>query len=215
MTRYRQNNPAGDPAAAALSGVPPLELLPADLAKIIEEIRALYARQREALAAVDALNDDAAIEAARTEDLAEHARQIRAGKRGVVCEDAQRKLAQDIAIAKHELEGVDAAFAAANADLRKLRDKAAEDPKAADRARKLAKTVQSTLDNFQAAYAEYDADDMVQAWLRGHAFQPIKPFPLMDLVSASRNGDRASMIGVDINDLVANLKKEILSDSDI
>jgi hypothetical protein len=215
MTRNRQLDSVGDINSAAIQGVPPLELLPQPLAKVITEIRELGIRQREALTAVNDLKDDASVEAAKAADRAEHARQIRAGKRGVVVQDAQRKLAQDMATAEHELDGVNAAIAAAYVEFWELRDKAHEDPTAAATARKLAKAVQTALDAFQKAYVEYDSHDMIRSWHKRHSYQPIKPFPLIELVTASRNGDRADRIGVDINDLVTNLKQEILNDSDI
>lgn len=214
MTRNRQLD-MNNYETAAIQGVPPLEMLPPELAKVTQEVRDLTARQRDALAKVNDLQDGANVEAARAVDKAEHARQIRAGKKGVVVQDAQQQLAQDIASAQHELDGVNAAIEAAYVEFWELRNKADEDPTASATARKLAKATQTALDAFLAAYQAYDSHDMIRAWYHRHNYTPIKPFPLVELVTSSRNGDRSDRIAVDINDLVTNLKKELFNDSDI
>lgn len=215
MTRTRNNNGYNNPDYAAIVGVPPLDKLPTELAKVIEEIRALTDQQRDALTTLTGLQDPATIEAAQAHDRAEHGRQIRAGKRGVIVQDEQDKLAQLTAAAQHDLDGINAAIAAAYKEFWEHRNKADDNPDNAAKAKKLAKTVQTTLDAFLKAYTEYDQHDMLRAWYHNHTYQPVKPFPLIELVASSRNGSTPEYIGVDINDLVTNLKKEIINDSDI
>lgn len=215
MTRTRQNGNSAANVTDAIHGVPPLDMLPADLVKVIEEIRDLHVRQRDALTAVNELQDDASVEAAKAEDRAEHGRQIRAGKKGVIVQDAQQKLAKAIAAAQHELDGLNAAVEGAYIEFRALREKAYEDPALAAKARKSASAALAALDAFHAAYGQYDAQDMLRAWYYGHRYQPVKPFPLQELVTLSRNGDRPDRLQVDLDDLVKNLKAEIIDPRDL
>ncbi|WP_427129329.1 hypothetical protein [Pseudarthrobacter sp. S9] len=215
MTRTRPNSAPSDIAYAAIHDVPPLELLPPALAKIITEIRGLTGRQRDAHNKVNDLETVERAEAAKAADLIEYGKQVRAGKKGVIVQDAQRQLAQDITTARHELDGLNAAITQAYAEFWTLRDEADADPAAAQKARELAKAVRATLDAFQAAYQAYDAHDTIRAWYHRHQYQPISGFVLTELVTASRNGDRPHLIRVDVTDLVTNLKQELFNDTDI
>ncbi|MDI3194807.1 hypothetical protein QK290_10600 [Pseudarthrobacter sp. AL07] len=214
MTRTRPNSAPSDVTYAAIHDVPPLELLPPALAKVITEIRGLSGRQRDAVNKVNEFTSDEHAAAAKAADLAEHGKQVRAGKKGVVVQDAQRQLAQDIATAQHELDGINAAITQAYAEFWTLRDEADADPSAAGQARKLAKVTRDALDAFQKAYAEYNEFDMIRGWYHRNQYQPIPGFVLTELVTASRNGDRPHLIRVDINDLVTNLKQELFNDDD-
>ena len=212
MTRTRRIN--SNPTSAVY-GTPPLDMLPADLVKVINEVRDLTARQRTAHETLTGLQDGVTIEAAKVADRAEHGRQIRAGKVGVTVVDAQQKLAMDTAAAQHELDGLNAAVEAASTEFRELRDKAHDDPALGAKARKSAAAALKALTDFHAAYTEYNQLDKLRAWLYGYGFTDVAPFPLQELVSLSRNGDRPDRLTVDLTDLITNLKAEIIDPRDL
>ncbi|QHK18816.1 hypothetical protein GU243_02410 [Pseudarthrobacter psychrotolerans] len=128
---------------------------------------------------------------------------------------AQQQLATDTAAAQHELDGLNAAVEAATTEFREKREKAYEDPALSAKARKSATAALAALDAFHAAYTDYDQLDQLRAWLYGYGFQPVAPFPLQELVTLSRNGDRPDRLTVDLDDLVTNLKAQIIDPRDL
>lgn len=214
MTRARHNsNTAYN--QAAITHVPPLNLMPPALAKLTEEIRSLTTQQHEAITKVSELQHPDRMEAAKVADRAEHGRRVRAGAKGVTVKDAQEQLAQETTAAQNDLEGINAAITGAYDEFHTLRGECHDDPAPAAKARKLAQAAHAALDAFLKAYTEYDQHDMLRGWYYGHSYQPVRPPLVIDLITATRNGSEPHMTGVDINDLIANLKKELFNESDI